>query len=116
MRVRGPGGGRTPWLSALFVAGAAAGIVGGLAFLKSRGPRPSLDPRRLRERIRGLPGGREVGIRIMGKGIVELVGDAPSAEAARLLLNEVRSAPGVDVVVNRLWTPSSREGAVSRTG
>lgn len=105
---RGP----SAWLSAAFVAGAAVGLVGGLFAFRNRTPPPALDPKSLRERIRGLPGGGDVGIRVMGEGIVELVGDAPSAEAARALLDEVRSAPGVEVVVNRLWTPSSRGGAV----
>lgn len=55
------------------------------------------------ERVEGAAGVRA---RILGEGLVELVGDAsdPAAAAAAAALGAI---PGVRAVVNRVWTPSS---------
>lgn len=61
----------------------------------------------LRARLDALPGGHGVRLHDLGGGIVEVVGVAETDEVARALLSAVSGCPGVDVVVNRVWTPSS---------
>lgn len=122
------------WLPA-FVAGATAGVI---AYLRSRhrdgSPGASWSRVRhalggaagrfggwdgepgvgeegiegLRERLRALPGGAGVEVREMAEGILEMVGNVATDDQAAALLEEARSAEGVEVVVNRLWTPTSR--------
>lgn len=71
---------------------------------------PELDLEALRVRVEGLPGGDGVRLRSLGRGLVELVGNAPDDEVASGLLGAVAAEPGVEVVVNRIWTPSSAGG------
>lgn len=66
-----------------------------------------LDLGALRRRVETLPSGEGVRVRILGDGIVEVVGSAADAAAARALLDAVAEEPGVEIVVNRVWTPSS---------
>lgn len=74
---------------------------------------PPLDLVDLERRVAALPAGRRVRVRVLGSGIVEVVGSAPDDEAARVVLETVEAAPGVEVVVNRVWTPSSAVRNVS---
>lgn len=67
----------------------------------------------LRRRVAALPGGERVGVRDLGEGIVEVVGSLPDDATARVLLDAVAAEPGVEVVVNRVWTPSSADHNVS---
>jgi hypothetical protein len=68
---------------------------------------PELSEKDLRIRLDGLPGGDAVRIRALGEGIVELIGSAPDDGVAADLLAAAAAEPGVEVVVNRIWTPTS---------
>jgi hypothetical protein len=68
-----------------------------------RAPRP-IDLEALAERLRALPGGESVTVRLLDSGIVEVAGDLPAAEDhARALLDAVAREAGVNVVLNRIW-------------
>lgn len=64
----------------------------------------------LSERLRALPGGESVTVRLLGNDIVELTGDLPAAEEhAQALLEAVAEEAGVNVVLNRIWFGGERE-------
>lgn len=67
----------------------------------------AVDLEALRARLGELPSADGVRVRELGEGILEVVGRAPDDAAARALLEAVAAEPGVEVVVNRVWTPSS---------
>ena len=70
-----------------------------------RRPAPVAD-RRLADALGALDGARRLRAHALGAGVVDLTGeaDAETAEVARAALEAV---PGVEVVVNRVWTPAS---------
>lgn len=68
---------------------------------------PEVDLIGLQLRLDALPGGQEIRVRDLGDGIVEVVGSAPDAESVEALVSILADEPGVDVVVNRVWTPES---------
>jgi uncharacterized membrane protein len=70
-------------------------------------PAPQMDVEGLRSRLAGLPEGRDLEIRDLGEGIVEVIGHAEDQEVVQRVLDVLAAAPGVNVVVNRVWTPSS---------
>lgn len=92
------------------LAGAAWGLDRARDLLTKPAPLDLVD---LERRVAALPSGRRVRVRALGSGIVEVVGSAPDDEAARAVLETVEAAPGVEVVVNRVWTPSSAVRNVS---
>lgn len=69
-------------------------------------PAAPLDEASLDAVLAALDGGADLRARILGVGLVELVGDATD-DAAATAVTAVRALPGVRVVVNRVWTPSS---------
>lgn len=87
---------------------AMEGVSGGISSARSwvRG-REEADPDRLQVRLEQLPCGDDCRVRSLGDGIVEVVGTCGSEEMARELIGAVSAEPGVEVVVNRVWTPSS---------
>lgn len=90
-------------------AGARDGALDKLATAagRMRGSREALDLDALRAKIRAMPEGQDVEVRDLRGGIVEVLGHAQHAEAVRRILDALAGAPGVSVVVNRLWEPSS---------
>jgi hypothetical protein len=70
-------------------------------------PAPRMDVEVLRSRLAEVPEGRDLEIRELGEGIVEVLGHAEDQEVVQRALDLLAAAPGVDVVVNRVWTPSS---------
>ncbi|HEX9885215.1 MAG TPA: hypothetical protein VGA70_01945 [Longimicrobiales bacterium] len=86
------------------------------AISKARGrafPGRELDAEALAEALGGLPGADAVAVRVLGEGIVEVVGEASDDGTARDLLAAVAREAGVEVVVNRVWTPSSASPGLS---
>ena len=80
----------------------------GLAAARDRvRPRPILDEHGLGERVAGLACAARCRVRVLGEGIVELVGRCSSDDELRVLLDALAAEPGVEVVVNRVWTPAS---------
>ena len=71
--------------------------------------REPLDVESLQERLVGMACSTECTVRLLGEGIVEVVGACDSEEDARALLDEVAGQRGVAVVVNRVWTPESSD-------
>lgn len=67
---------------------------------------PPLDEAELQAVVAGVPGATGLEARPLGTGLVELVGDASDAGASAAAA-ALRAHPGVRVVVNRAWTPSS---------
>lgn len=57
--------------------------------------------------IERVPGAHGCRLRPLGDGIVELVGVCDEDEVAERVAAMVGAVPGVRVVVNRVWTPSS---------
>lgn len=94
----GPGWRERAW------AGAVRSLEQARERLKSTTP---VDLEALTRRLSALPCGERVRVRDLGEGIVEVVGAAPDEATARALLDAAGGAPGVEVVVNRVWTPSS---------
>ena len=80
-----------------------------LASARERFLRPVLpmDVEGLRGRLAELPEGRDLEIRELGEGIVEVLGHAEDQEVVQRVLDLLAEAPGVNVVVSRVWTPSS---------
>lgn len=74
-----------------------------------------LDVEALEGRVSGMACAGACRIRLLGDGIVEVVGDCASEDDARALLDAVAAEPGVEVVVNRVWTSVSG-GPVGGTG
>jgi hypothetical protein len=70
-------------------------------------PHVPLDLGALRYTLADIPGSEQVHLRHLGGGIVEALGAAPDAATVHRVLTALRSADGVNVVVNRIWTPSS---------
>jgi hypothetical protein len=60
---------------------------------------------RIQVKLSELPGGEQVGVRDLGGGIMEAFGAAPDAEAVFRVLTALREEPGVEFVINRIWTP-----------
>jgi hypothetical protein len=125
-RTAGPGDGSTPapdgdeerrsrWRETWDAA--VDGASGRLAAARSlvAGPSPDLDVAALEGRVTGMACAGGCKIRLLGDGIVEVVGDCASEDDARALLDAVAGEPGVEVVVNRVWTPASG-GPVEETG
>jgi hypothetical protein len=56
-----------------------------------------------------IPECRGVRLRDLGGGIIEAFGSAPDAEAASRATAVLRELCGSGYVVNRIWTPTSRE-------
>lgn len=85
---------------------------GGLATVRRRllGAE-ELDETSLGERLAGLRCGDRCRVLVLGDGIVEVVGACDSDAVARTLLDAVAEEPGVEVVVNRIWTPASDDPA-----
>jgi hypothetical protein len=65
------------------------------------------DPEALADALARCPGSDGVAVRTLGNGIVEVVGDAPDDDVVEVILAALADVPGVDAVVNRVWTPSS---------
>ena len=74
---------------------------------KLEDPDAPLDVDALRATLADVSGSEQVHLRHLGGGIVEALGAAPDAAAVHRVLSALRSAEGVTVVVNRIWTPSS---------
>jgi len=93
------------WVPA-FAAGAAVGAAAWIYFLRDgTGPvRPDLVG--VRRAIEGLPGSETIEPRLLGGGIVELVGEVGKREWIPPLLAAASGVEGVEVVVNRLWSPT----------
>lgn len=70
--------------------------------------RPPLDLQAARRRIAAIEGTGGVRVRELGVGIVELSGEADEA-ASLQSERDLRALPGVEAVVNRIWTPSSAD-------
>jgi hypothetical protein len=68
---------------------------------------PLIDLGALRARLSDISGSERVHLRDLGGGIVEALGSAPDRETVQRVLDTLRDAEGVSVVVNRIWTPSS---------
>jgi hypothetical protein len=88
------------------VEGASEGIANARARVGRREP---LDPVELQERLVGMACSSECRVRLLGEGIVEVVGVCASEEDAQALLDELAAQSGVEVVVNRVWTPASSD-------
>jgi hypothetical protein len=67
----------------------------------------ALDVEALRVVLAEIPGSEQVHLRDLGGGIVEALGAASDPHTVQQVLAALRSAPGVTVVVNRIWTPAS---------
>ena len=65
------------------------------------------DLQALRARVGATAEGKEIEVRDLRGGILEVVGWAPDRAAVRRVLEVLAGAPGVEVVVNRVWTPWS---------
>lgn len=100
------------WIPAV-AAGAALGAAAWLLLSgDGKGPvRPELTS--IRRAIAGLSGSDSVEPRLLGGGIVELVGEVEREEWVPPLLAAASGAEGVEVVVNRLWT-RSRAGSMTK--
>lgn len=70
-------------------------------------PPVPVDLEALRARLDRLPSGTDVQVRQLEDGILEVVGTARDGDEVRALLDAAAAEPGVQVVVNRVWTPSS---------
>ncbi len=66
-----------------------------------------LDLPALRARLAGMDGAEGLQLRDLADGILEVVGTAPDADSAAAIVDALSREPGVRVVVNRVWTPSS---------
>ena len=66
----------------------------------------ALDEARLADALAAVGGAGRLRAAVLGDGLVEVVGTA-SDTAATAAVGAVRAVPGVRVVVNRVWTPSS---------
>jgi hypothetical protein len=64
----------------------------------------------MQNRLTQLAGCEQVCLRDLGGGIVEAFGAAPDAEAVYRVLATIREEPGVEFVVNRIWTPGLAQG------
>ena len=64
---------------------------------------PDLDA--MTARLGRVPGTKDLRLRSLGGGILELVGSASSALDVPALLAALAMEPRVTVVVNRVWTP-----------
>lgn len=70
--------------------------------------RPPLDRSAARDRLAAIEGTAGVRLKVLGVGIVELSGEASEASAVEAV-RDLRAFPGVEAVVNRIWTPSSAD-------
>lgn len=70
-------------------------------------PGPELDEEALEEMLAKTPGSSGCRLRFLSDGIVEVVGSCASEEALTEILDALAAAPGVEVVVNRVWTDDS---------
>lgn len=89
--------------------------VEGLASARARivGADPeSPDLEALTDLLRSVKGAERVDLRGLRNGIVEIVGSAPDEATVTEALDLLAKAPGVSVVVNRVWTPSSSAHSV----
>lgn len=68
---------------------------------------PPVDLGELGSGLAEVDGGEGVHLRDLGGGIIEALGSATDEAAVGRVLSYLRSAPGVAVVVNRIWTPGS---------
>ena len=115
-RAAGPGSGdgadeeagRGRWRDAWddVLDGAAEGLASARDLVTRR---EALDAGALQARLDGMACSTECRVRLLGEGIVEVVGSCASEADARALLDELADQPGVEVVVNRVWTPSSSD-------
>lgn len=103
---RRDGAGPGPWARAWdeAVEGAAAGLESARHLVR---PHAEPDVQDLEERLAMIGGAEGCRIRALGPGIVEVVGSAEDEATLQAVLDTVAGEPGVDVVVNRVWTPSS---------
>lgn len=69
----------------------------------------AVDVEALSRRLRALPGGEGVTVRLLDSGIVEVTGDAAAEEHARVFLDAVAEEAGVKVVLNRIWLRDTPE-------
>ena len=84
------------------------GAVEGLAQARELlGREDTVDLTELERLIAESPCAKECHLRQLGDGIIEVVGECDSEQAAERLLSVLTLAPGVEVVVNRVWTPAS---------
>lgn len=92
------------------VLGAATGALAWLAVRElpngDGDVEPDLD--HLRRRLAAVAGPDAIRLRTLGPGIVELVGRVDRADVVPALLAEASETEGVEVVVNRLWSPGKR--------
>ncbi|MBT8337838.1 MAG: hypothetical protein KJO11_14630 [Gemmatimonadetes bacterium] len=67
-----------------------------------------LSDRSLADALSGVEGAETLRAHALGPGVIDLTGEAddPVAQAARAALEAL---PGVEVVLNRIWTPSSAD-------
>ena len=79
----------------------------GLRERRARDADPGLDLDGLKADVASIPGCEQVHLRDLGGGIVEALGAAPDSNTVHQVLTSLRAAPGVTVVVNRIWTPAS---------
>lgn len=94
---------RDAWDAAL--DGASGGIAAARQLVAAEAV--ELDADELQERVAGMACSTACRVRLLGTGIVEVVGSCASDEDARALLDALAAEPGVEVVVNRVWTPTS---------
>jgi hypothetical protein len=74
----------------------------------TRAPESGLDIIALQGKVLAAAGRSGIDVNDLGGGIVELVGEARSAGEAAALIETVRGASGVDVVLDRLWVRTPR--------
>jgi hypothetical protein len=65
-----------------------------------------LDTEDIEQALRAVDGGGSMRVDALGGGVVELVGEGTD-EGVEAALKAVGRSPGVRVVLNRVWTPSS---------
>jgi len=94
------------WLPAFAAAAVAVGAVAWLFWRRNGHTPESPDLLALREILRRSPGARRVRPRVLGQGIVELVGPVADRARADELLEAAARVDGVEVVVDRLWVPA----------
>lgn len=107
----GPGAWSRAWDDA--VEGAAAGLQSARHRVR---PPPGPDLEALEERLGTIAGSEGCHVRLLERGIVEVVGSAEDEATLQEVLDAVAAEPGVEVVLNRVWTPSSSApGATPRS-
>lgn len=69
---------------------------------------PPIDETMLERTLSGVPGAEGLEARVLGAGLVEVVGEA-SDDGAKAAVEALEASPGVRVVLRRAWTPSSAD-------